>query len=355
MTSIEKQHLQIESGGKPGDENDENRSRVGELRYRSFANKCLADSTARITLIIWLVAALLLFCARYVDSNLGTWSFVEVTVGIAVFTMIASFGQQIVIVSGGFDLSIAGNITLSGILLTALSKGSDVRSIYVVPIVLALGVCIGIVNGIGITILRIAPVVMTLGVYVILLGVVLVYTGGTPSGTSPRFLVSLVQGHVAHSSFPSVIIVGFVFVVLGVFVSSRTSYGRRLYALGSSVKVARLSGIGVKRNIVYTYAISGLCGAITGILLVGYAGNSFLDMGTPYFLLTLAAVVIGGTSTSGGSGYYLGAVAGSIVLATATNILGSTTLPEATQQILYGAVIVVGVLIARTGNVEMVA
>lgn len=352
MTSIDEHQAQFGSGMKPSDQSG---SANRELRARSFAKRCISESTARITCVTWLVAVILLFCARFVDSRLGTWSFVEVTVGVAIFTIVASYGQQIVMVSGGFDLSIAGNITLSGVLLTGLSRGSDLRSVYVIPIVLGIGLLIGILNGIGVTILKIAPVVMTLGVYVVLLGVVLVYTGGTPSGTTPKFLISLVQGHVGHSSFPTVILFGLAFVIIAVFVSSKTSYGRRLYALGSNAKVARLSGIGIKRTVVYTYAISGVCAAIAGFLLVGYAGNSFLNMGTPYFLLTLAAVVIGGTSTSGGSGYYLGAVAGSIVLATATGILASTTLPEATQEILYGAVIVLGVLISRAGNSEFVA
>lgn len=325
------------------------------LKARPFVLRLLAKRESRTVGLVWLIVIVLLFCSRFVSAKLDSWSYVETVAALATFTIVPSFGQQVVMLVEGFDLSIAGVITLAGVLLTGMSLGSDTRAIYVIPIVLFIGLCIGLINGIGVTVAKINPVVMTLGMYVILLGVVLVYTGGTPAGSTPKVIDSLVQGRVAGTSFPTIVIFTFLYVALGIFILAKSSYGRRVYAIGNSSRVSMLSGIRVNIWVAITYALSGFCAALAGIILSGYAGDSFLGMGDPYFLLTLAAVVVGGTATTGGSGYYLGTVGGALLLTTATEVLSGTTLPNAVQQILYGAVIVVGVLVARSRGQKWVA
>jgi ribose transport system permease protein len=189
-------------------------------------------------------------------------------------------------------------------------------------------------------------VVMTLGVNVILSGVVLVYTGGTPSGVSPPFLTQLVQGN-SVGGIPNIILILFVFVTVAVLFVSRTSFGRQLFAVGGNRRVAYLSGIHVTRVSLLVYVLSGITAAMGGIFLVGYSGQSYLTLGDPYLLLSLAAVVLGGVSISGGRGLYAGVVGGALILIAISTLLAGTALPQSARQIVYALVIIVAVLGAR--------
>ena len=129
-------------------------------------------------------------------------------------------------------------------------------------------------------------------------------------------------------------------------VERRTAFGRYLYAVGSNRTVAILSGVPVARTTITAYAISGLTAALAGILLTGYAKQSYLGMGNPYLFTSIAAVAIGGTSILGGSGSYLGTIAGALVLTILTGLLPIFRLDIGALQIIYGAVILLTVSLA---------
>jgi ribose transport system permease protein len=137
------------------------------------------------------------------------------------------------------------------------------------------------------------------------------------------------------------------FVVAGVLLLQRTSYGRQVYAVGNSPLVARLSGIRVGLILISVYVISALCSGLAGLMLTGYGRQSYLGMGDQYLLPSIAAVVVGGASALGGRGYYLGTVGGAILLATLGTILAGLTLPDAIKDIVFGLVVLLAVVANR--------
>ena len=116
----------------------------------------------------------------------------------------------------------------------------------------------------------------------------------------------------------------------------RTAYGRRLFAVGTNRVTAQLSGVRVRRVVVLTYALSGLLAALGGVILLGYTQQVFLNLGNPYTLPSVAAVVVGGTLLAGGVGSYSGTMAGALVLTILTSLLTALDLPESVRLMVYG-------------------
>ena len=121
----------------------------------------------------------------------------------------------------------------------------------------------------------------------------------------------------------------------------RTSYGKRLFAVGVNRETAALSGVRVPLTVVATYTLSGLLSALGGVMLLGFTQNVFLNLGSPYLFPSVAAVVVGGTVLAGGKGSYWGTMAGALVLTLLTSLLTASQLPEAVRQIVFGLILLV--------------
>lgn len=258
------------------------------------------------------------------------------------FLAVLALGQGAVVISGGLDLSTPAVITCAGILLTSWANASDMAAVWAVPAVILAGALIGALNGLGIALFGIFPLIMTLAMNGIIAALSLVYTNGTPSGASPPVIAWLMTGQFAGMTpiIPALL----VFVVLATFLLSHTGYGRRLKAIGNSRTAAFFSGVPVGSTLIQTYMLSGACSAIVGILLVGFSGQAFNDMGDPYLLPAIAVVVIGGTLMTGGRGHYLGMFGGALFLTALTTILTGLLLPVAIKSAIFGLVIVAAVL-----------
>jgi ribose transport system permease protein len=249
---------------------------------------------------------------------------------------IVAGGETLVILTGGIDLSIAWNLNLSAILLTQVGEHNP----GAVAVAAALGsAClVGFINGVGVAYLRIPSLVMTLGMNAVLAGVTLVYTNGSPQGDAPRFAHELAVEKLG-GVVPWALIFWAVFSAALIFLLRRTVFGKRLYAIGNNPKAAYLSGVPVRRVLVLTYTLCGLCAGLGGIMLTGYSDQSYLGMGDLYVLPAIAAVVVGGTSILGGSGGYAGTIAGAITIVLLQNVLQIVGIKPAGQQILYGLII----------------
>lgn len=317
------------------------------LPARGIAARLWTNRTYRTVAMVYVFLAILLIASKAVSPSFGTFSFTRTVVALAAFAAVASFGQFIVVLTGGLDLSIPNAMTMAAVVMTGLSLGQNSRLWWVLPLVLAIGLAIGIFNGLGVVYLRLSPVVMTLAVNVILSGAVLVYTQGTPKGGMPPWIVNLIQGKSFDGAVPNVIIVLVVFTIIAMVLLNKTVFGRYVYAVGSNRQAAYLSGVPVNRVLITVYGLSGLCSALAGIMLAGYGGQSFLGLGDPYLLLSLAAVVVGGVSILGGRGLYLGVLGGAVILTTISSTLAGTSLPDAVKQIIYAVAIVAAVVAAR--------
>jgi ribose transport system permease protein len=293
---------------------------------------------AYAALVLVLAATLFVYGGldlRYVNSLLV----------LSCFLSILSLGQGSVILTGGLDLSVPWTIGLCGILLAGMTNGANLPALWAVPLVLAIGAAIGLANGAGVVLLGLPPIVITLATNGILQGFALVYSGGTPAGFAPSALRWVMTGSLLGST--PVIWLLALFVVGGTLLLGRTAFGRRVYAVGNSARVAYLSGVNVGRTLIGAYVLSGLCAALVGILLAGFNGQASLGMGDEYLLPSIAVVVVGGALITGGRGHYLGMIGGVLLLTALQTLLAGTTLPHAVRDIIFGLVVLGAVLALR--------
>jgi ribose transport system permease protein len=277
----------------------------------------------------------IVFSLKYYDSLLV----------LSTFLAILALGQGSVILAGGLDLSVPWTIAFSGILAAGLIQGSNVATIWVVPVVLIVGSLIGMVNGFGVVALGLPPIVITLATNGILQGAALLFSGGTPAGFASPALRWLLTG-----SFAGLTPVVFLVVAFGVFavvLLDRTVFGRSVYAIGNSPRASFLSAVSVNSTLIRVYMLSGFCSALVGILATGFSGQASLGMGDDFLLPSIAVVIVGGTLITGGRGHYLGMIGGVLLLTALQTLLAGTTLPHAARDIIFGAVVLVSVVALR--------
>jgi ribose transport system permease protein len=264
------------------------------------------------------------------------------------FLLVLALGQGAVVLTGGLDLSLPWMITASGILVCGFVRGVDGAALWAVPAVLLGGAVIGAMNGLGIALLGLPPIVMTLAMNGLLQGLALLWSNGTPDGfAAPAmrwFMTSRGFGLAPAAWF------SLVFIAVATFLLSRTVFGRRLLAVGNGPLAARLSAVPVGLTVLAAYALSGFCAALAGILLASFSGQASLGMGDEYLLPSIAAVVVGGTLITGGRGHYLGMAGGVLLLTALSTLLAGSMLPNAVRDILFGLVVLAAVTALREGR-----
>jgi ribose transport system permease protein len=293
---------------------------------------------------VLLVAAALATAA----INSGSFSFSSYVVTLLVFATflaVLGLGQGAVIIAGGLDLSVAWTITFPAIVVTTYANASDSAALWAVPLALALGALIGLVNGALVVGLRISPIIATLAVGSVLEGTALVFSGGAPTGAAPPSLAAFVNGR--FLGVPPIVWFLACFTIAATLLLDRSGFGRRLRAVGYSEWVARLSGVRTGAVVVAAYMLSGFCAALVGLLLAGFTAQAYYDMGKPYLVASIAVVVLGGTSITGGRGNYIGILGGALLFTALSSMLASTSLPEAVRSIIYGLVLLGAVLMLR--------
>jgi ribose transport system permease protein len=279
--------------------------------------------------------------ARPGYGSLKNLNILSVTAAILGFTVL---GQTFVVLTGGMDLSIPWMFTLSAFLMASMTNGQNEPMIYAIPLVLAVGCGMGMVNGFGVAYIGIAPVIMTMSTNIIFQGLLLGFTGGMPGGRAPDALRVLANGTVAGLSALFLLWLFVSAVCLLVFYKTR--FGRNIYAVGCNEKVALFSGIDVKRTKLAAYSICGLTAALGGMLYSGRLGQLYLGMGDAYQMQSVAAVAIGGISLAGGKGSYVGAIAGVLILVILDGFLSAMNIPPSVQKIVYGVSLFIAVFLS---------
>lgn len=304
------------------------------------------QDTLRFVLPAYAVLLLIVIATEVsFEENVLGINYINSLLVLTTFLAILGLGQGAVILTGGLDLSVPWIMTLCGVMLTGMAAGSDAAAVWAIPLVLLVGTAIGLTNGLGVVFLGLSPIVMTLAVNGIAQGIALVYTDGTPKGWAPPALQDFMTSNVL--GFAPVVWALAVFVAVATLLLSRTTFGRRIYAVGNGIRVARLSGVGVGMTLITVYALSGFCSALAGILLTGFNGQAFNGMGDAYLLPSIAVVVVGGTLITGGRGHYLGIFGGALALTALGIALAGTTLPDAVRDIIYGLVVLGAILALR--------
>ena len=294
------------------------------------------------------VAALLLAVVLFLLSGLlpnGFGNDVNVAVAqgtnifrLSVFLGIIAAGQTLVIISGseGIDLSAGSVVTITAILTSVLVSGEDRMVLPALLVSLAVGGLIGLINGGGITFLKISPFVMTLGMAGVVTGAIIVINHGNVSGKVAPIMTRIIA-RPWFGGVPGAILIWLIFGILMWLLLERTTFGKQLFAIGVNRVTSKLSGVNVTRMNLAVYSLAGALAGFGGFLLVGNTGVVFINLGQPFLFPSIAAVAVGGTLLSGGKGSYWGTMAGAIVLTLITSLLTTMQMPESVRRMVLGA------------------
>jgi ribose transport system permease protein len=301
------------------------------------------------TLIALALAIVLFFLGGLIQPGFTSFELAMNILRLAAFLGIVAAGQTLVIISGGegIDLSVGAMVTLGAIISYGLISKRDDRIWIGFLASLGAGVIIGTLNGIGVAYLRIPPLVMTLGMATVIQGLIFAVTQGSLEGGSAP-LLSKITTEPLLFGIPGILYIWAAFAGLMWLLLQRTRYGKNLFAIGTNRVTARLSGVNVKATVVTTYMLCSTLASFGGFIFLGYYERVFLNLGNPYTLPSIAAVVMGGTVLSGGVGSYWGTMAGSIVLTLITSLLTTLRMEEHLRQIVYGLILLV--LLAAYGR-----
>jgi ribose transport system permease protein len=269
---------------------------------------------------------------------------------VASFLGVIATGMMIVVLLGQIDLSVPWVVAVGGMMATAATGWGPVGEALAIPVGIGCGVALGLVSGFGVAFLRIPSMIVTLAVNAIAQGLMVVHTGGfSPQESSSPAMRQLATGQ-SLFGIPNALLVWAAIGGAAIFLLTRTTFGRTVYAIGNRERAAYLSGARTRAVVMGAFAIAGGLSAFGGVLLAGYASKAAQAMGDAYLLPAIAAVVLGGTSILGGRGHYLGTVAGVILITLLQSILSVMQIEEFGRHVIYGVVIVAMLLIYGRGR-----
>ncbi|MGE7765360.1 ABC transporter permease [Peribacillus sp. NPDC096540] len=257
-----------------------------------------------------------------------------------------AFGMTFIILTGGIDLSVGSILALSSALMAGMMV-SGLDPILAILVGVLLGTIMGVINGILVSKGKMAPFIVTLATMTIFRGLTLVYTDGKPItgiGDSELFQM-LGRGYFLGLPVPAVVMIIAFFILW--FLLHKTSFGRKTYAIGGNEKASRISGIKVDRVKVAIYGLAGTMAAIAGAILTSRLNSAQPTAGQSYEMDAIAAVVLGGTSLSGGKGRLFGTLVGVLIIGTLNNGMNLLGVSSFYQQVVKGAVILIAVLLDR--------
>lgn len=270
------------------------------------------------------------------------------------FLIIVTLGQALVLISGGFDLSVGAVIAVTSVVsarymatfYTANPESEMLAVLVGVAAGLLVGLIFGLINGIGVARFKVSPFIMTLGMASVGGGFALWYTGGSPvSGMPPFFTREIGTGR--WFEIPVPIYVTIIAAAIVLFLVSSTSWGRYLYAIGGNTKAAFLSGIPVAAYTASVYVMCSILAALAGLLLTARTSSGEPNLGGQYPLESITAAVIGGVSLRGGEGRIMGAVFGALFITILTNGMNLIRIESYIQTIAIGVILILAVVIDR--------
>lgn len=293
---------------------------------------------------------LLILCVimSILNDRFWTWGNIITVLRQTSINAVIAAGMTFAILIGGIDLSVGSVLAICGaVAATMISSGMD--PVFAVLLTLLLGLGIGLVNGVLISKGRLQPFIATLGTMTLLRGFTLVYTQGKPISTSgadgSAIFSKIGTGYFLHIPIPIYIMI-LVFII-AYYILRHLRMGRYIYALGSNEEATVYSAIKTDNVKLFVYSASGLLAALAGIIVTARLGSAQPTAGAGYELDAIAAVVLGGTSMSGGIGTISGTVIGALIIGLLNNALNLLQVPSYYQDVAKGVVILIAVLLDR--------
>ena len=293
-----------------------------------------------------IVIAFVVLCGvlSAVNDNFLTWgNWVNILRQTSINGILA-IGMTYVILTKGIDLSVGSILALSGLVTGSLVTGSEPHSAFVGILAgLLVGLALGAINGLIVARLSVAPFVVTLGMLSVARGMTFIYNDGMPIANLSKEFRFIGQGMVGGIPVP-VIILAITFFIFW-FILKYTTFGRYVYAVGGNERSAKTSGISTRWVVFAVYVISGLLSGLAGQILAARTTSALPQAGIAYELDAIAAVVIGGTSLSGGVGTLSGTLIGALIIGVSNNGLDLMGVSSYYQQVIKGTIIVAAVLL----------
>ena len=313
---------------------------------------------AKANPIVVLLAIVSIFVGFFVD-NFFSWGNLGNLISNTAIRFIIALGVSGCLITKGTDLSAGRQVGLAACLAGVLVQRGDYtgRLWKAVPemnmwlvflIVIAVGIVIGLINGLIIAKLKVPPFIATLGTQTIIYGICLVFTDAQPIGGFQKIYIQLITGRIGSATnkgfyLPYLLFVAIFFGVIFWFIYNKTCHGKYMYAIGGSEVAAEVSGVNTSRTLIRIYATAGFMYAVAGYLLAAKSGGSSASMGMGYELEAIAGCTIGGVSTTGGIGTVSGILVGVLVFELLKIVLQFLGVNPYYNYVVQGVVIVVAV------------
>lgn len=323
------------------------------------AGRSPTASPARIATLLFLRAGVLPFflVAALIIFTLAAPHFCTVqnltdVARQSVYLVLVSLGQMLVLITGGFDLSVGTAIALTSVVsatvMVAAQSAFPHAELLVIVLGLLGGLCaalvIGIANGIGVSVFGVSPFIMTLGVQSVGAGIALFLTGGVPIGNLPDAFGDIL-GFGQLGGVPVPVIVALVAMVIMWVVMNRMRMGAQIYAVGGNIKAAHLSGIHTRRTLFLAYLVCAVLASVAGMLLTARVNSGETDLGSSIALQSIAACVIAGVSLRGGIGRVESVVLGAFFITLVQNGMDVMQIGSYMQMVLLGSLLIAAVII----------
>ena len=306
-------------------------------RASSWPSTVRAVIRDRPIIPLLILLGVLILALQVARPGMLTTDWASNTIRFAVPLAILAACQSLTMLTGGIDLSAASVASMSAyIIATQSPEYGPLPAILIALVICAIA---GLVNGIGVGIFRVHPLIMTLAMSLVVLGAVTVYQRFVVSvGAETPDVVSWLGGG-STASIPHSLLLFVPLAALILYGLSRSGYGRLLYAVGDNEIAARLSGVRIWQVLLVLYMLSAVLAGIAGLILTGVTNAAGATLADRYLLPSVAAAVIGGTSIFGGRGGYAGTIVGALILTVLTSLLTVLQMPEPVRQILFGAIV----------------
>lgn len=314
--------------------------RLSIIRRLSFLN----SQTTYLVLVIITIGII----ATVLNPNFLTLrNFFNIMQQISVLGIL-TMCMSLLMISGGLDISIGNMAGLVAMIFAKMLIAGESITISVIT-VLAIALILGFINGVIIAKSKVTPLIITLGMNYVFLGVALIIGGGRPQTIIGQFEF---LGEAKVGPVPVAIIIYFLIFLFAFFLRKNTKYGRRINAIGGNSQAAFLSGINVDWHVISIYALSGLIVGLAGLVLVSRLGVVRANSGSDFALQALAAAIIGGITFEGGRGSLIGAFFGVLLLGILYNAMNIIGISSYLQTIVLGAIIVIATVISNIGRMR---